>query len=64
MSWNIVVEDGSGDYYVIPEDKQADFQKYCEEDCWTDDPPPFPAYANYVGGYAECVRFKEWEKKC
>lgn len=52
----IVVDNGSGDYYYIPEDKEAEWYAILEDvENFTGD----PEWAVYFGGYPTQVRFKE-----
>ena len=62
MSWHIVVSDDTGDYYVIPLDKQEEWDQYLE-DIWSENPPQPKEWAHYVGGFPQEVKFKEWEKR-
>lgn len=55
-SWYIVISDETGDYYVIPENRIEDWERYLDG-IGNINLPNHPEWATYVGGYPEQVRF-------
>jgi len=55
----ILIRDNDGHWFVIPEMKQSNFNKWLEqsydEDAWD-----IPEYAKEVGGSQTLVKFKEY----
>lgn len=56
----ILIQDDDCHWYVIPEDKQEDFNYWLElpeddKNCWVK-----PDYAERVGGSPSLVKFKEY----
>jgi len=55
----------SGDYFVVPEELMDEFDEL--ELAIGDNPTPEQerkfARCEYVGGYASCILFTEWERR-
>lgn len=51
----VLVQDESSHWYVIPADKQDEFEQavYDEEE--------IPAFAQQIGGHPSLVQFENWE---
>lgn len=55
-----LTQDNDGHWFVVPVEKQKDFDKWTEMD--PDDPDSWdaPEYAKQVGGWPGLVKFKEF----
>lgn len=56
----MIVDDGTGDYFVIPVDKHDNWVKYLD-DIWEDNPPQQPEWAHYFGGFPSMISFTDWK---
>ena len=56
--WHILVQDDSCHWYVIPAEKEGEWNRLDFEDG-----EPVPEWAEAVGGAPSLVRFREWVKE-
>jgi len=56
----ILVQDNDSHWFVIPADREQDFDKWCSLDPDTEASWEQPPYADDVGGSPTLVKFKEY----